>query len=1624
MTLAELKSNIAQKTTTGGELVMSADLSGAGAIADFIQTLPSKLINLSGTVLVFSDYESPQGLLLTGTLTDSWILAYFSNTALKNVNIAFLFTQATGADPITGSLTCLAEVPVSSTVTVKVQGALALNGNLLFDMVSLSPGFSPLPSILSFTGNDTLLSYIPAIDVFKRGNIKAFNLAYGFSPAAVASLKLALDLGADWPITDNIGIKNIGLSATVNYKPRKNGSIERSFDAAASGIIHIGQDFFVAITLENSTQWYLEVIPANGNILPSMADVCDLAGGASLWQSVQNGLNSLKISEIAVDGVKIGFDYAAKKVNYFSLKSHVTIAGVQINTQTQLPDFRFGGNLAPGNTISLKAIIAYYFGVSDGFPEINVTEFTVFARPGNGYYTLETSISTDWQFIIANGKAIALQTASASVEYTKTGASGSVSVTFAVAGIALYLSAAYNATDGGWLFKGGSNNNSGPVPAGGVFKELGDYFGIGLPQVLTNATISNLNLSFNTGTKDFTFVCFGQLPFSFGTAEIEFNVAITYKQDNYAKNVDGKLTINDNVFTFSLSADDATTTIVISYKGQITLAHIAQTFTFGQVAIPETLNFFKFNDMDASLDTKTGDKQFSGSGTITINDTTEVDLALSVVQESSITTFSGAFELAIEGFKTLDFTVAFVKNTGGYDITLGLDFTVAGVNVILAANVSSAEKDGIKTSDKSFSGGTKGLNIQVSDILKDLLQNIFPDYQAVIPADFLPDFVINDIFISYSGNTGGLYLLASSTVAGKDLKFFFNYTPKVKGDAASKSSYAFGIETEVAGLGGLPLVGEQLKDVNFTNAGFVYASADGEFAIPSLSTSSTGVSSLVFEDPKSYQKGFNLMGELIMGHNLDPLSILLPLASSNSGGKDTAAPVTPTASPSFQPGVKWINIDKALGPVKLNKVGFSFSSSDKMLALLINAQLGLSGLTFSVEGLGLAFLPLSLFKGDPINPEFRLSGLGLAISKGPLNISGMFVKVAPGPDEDLAFYGAAEISAAKFGISGVGSYSQGKKGIAFFIYAMYNGPIGGPSFFFVTGIAAGFGYNKTVRLPEIQEVKDFPLVAMALSGDGSKTILDVLSELIDGNWIPTSYGDYWLAVGIKFTTFKIVNSFVLLIVEFGTKLEFAIMGLSLLKWPDSGSAIVYVELAILARFGPDSDVIAVQAILTSNSYVFDPNCKLTGGFAFYTWISGPHEGDFVITLGGYHPRYPVPDYYPQVDRLGLNWKIGSIVSITGEMYYALTPSAIMAGGLWEVVCDLSFLRASVTMYADVLISWAPFYYRVDGGITVRIEANIDILFVTVHFSLSMGAEVHIWGPPFAGEIYVDWTIFSFSIPFGSSDDNPPAALQWDEFAAKFIPQKDNADHPLDTRIAAGIVDTIQDENGKPIGTIIDPYNFTASVESFFPVKELYTDGENKDALPEETWMDIAGQDMPAFLSSQNDDFGIKPMNLSAVTTQLNARLVRKNNSNAYEAVTDNVTFIASAKGMAGALWGNDESAAPVIRNVPAGIQLHTTEPVDDTIISIDLSAYEEKDLSPQIIFLQNSDAYGKLDPAQIDKLISDNINNPARKKVADDLLALGFDTPAPPVIAYQELEMETPFYVAAIGQNITDIIKS
>ena len=109
---------------------------------------------------------------------------------------------------------------------------------------------------------------------------------------------------------------------------------------------------------------------------------------------------------------------------------------------------------------------------------------------------------------------------------------------------------------------------------------------------------------------------------------------------------------------------------------------------------------------------------------------------------------------------------------------------------------------------------------------------------------------------------------------------------------------------------------------------------------------------------------------------------------------------------------------------------------------------------------------------------------------------------------------------------------------------------------------------------------------------------------------------------------------------------------------------------------------------------------LTGGFAFQTWWKGPNAGQFVVTLGGYHPSFH-HDGYPTVPRLGLSWKVSDNISIVGESYFALCSEALMAGTSMEVSAHFGPAHASLSYGADGIVFFDPFWFRVSAWAEVR-----------------------------------------------------------------------------------------------------------------------------------------------------------------------------------------------------------------------------------------------------------------------------------------------------------------------------------
>lgn len=670
------------------------------------------------------------------------------------------------------------------------------------------------------------------------------------------------------------------------------------------------------------------------------------------------------------------------------------------------------------------------------------------------------------------------------------------------------------------------------------------------------------------------------------------------------------------------------------------------------------------------------------------------------------------------------------------------------------------------------------------------------------------DLALKSASLTYDFSQKRLVLAAESVNYGKAVFAAIDVPTEDKQQAEKKWEFFFLVEVDKEfSLSNLPLVGKELARVENIEV--------GEFkvvigSVPATKEIADTVNTLINglpggpypnlpvpEDGKPTGK-VTLSAEVDFG-NQPPLPISISLGGGSTRGAhpllptpDAAAPsegalttassatsggeVTQTTAPD---GTTWFDVQKSFGPVSIQRIGVLYQSSAQALWFEIDATLAFGPLSLNLEGLGIG----SGLKD--FSPEFSLHGLGVSYSEPPLTIAGELVNLNPPGAPGFRFEGGLVISTGEFTLQVFGYYGDESGFSSMFIFGDIAYDFGGPPAFFVTGLALGFGYNSEVTIPTIDEVATFPFIQVlptstvpnqSLLGGPNASPLSVLNQILDPElhkpaWVHEEKGSLWLAAGITFTSFELVNSQALLMVDVGSELVIALVGTSRAQFPQAGGEVTYanIELDLLLRFAPSEGVFSLQAVLASSSFLLDKACVLTGGFAFFVWFEvegrpdspgSKHAGDFVLTLGGYNPGFTPPSHYPSVPPVGFHWTMDSTITIQGGAYFALTPAALMVGGNLQATYQSGHIKAWFDAHADVIIRWKPFWFDADIGLTIGASYTIDWGFTTSTISLEVGCELEFWGPPTGGSVTIDLYVISVTIPFGTPKNNTQQIKGW------------------------------------------------------------------------------------------------------------------------------------------------------------------------------------------------------------------------------------------------------------------------
>lgn len=547
-----------------------------------------------------------------------------------------------------------------------------------------------------------------------------------------------------------------------------------------------------------------------------------------------------------------------------------------------------------------------------------------------------------------------------------------------------------------------------------------------------------------------------------------------------------------------------------------------------------------------------------------------------------------------------------------------------------------------------------------------------------------------------------------------------------------------------------------------------------------LTAASEKVDSLQVEGirtPGSLEKGMTFSVSLCLPGEVKDICIPLGRPEQDNSDGDDAQ------------GAAQMQVGRRLGPFCFEGLAVSFQGG--RFRFSITAELNTSGLCFGLEGLSAEY---RLSDGSV---SFGLQGLEVSLDTGMVRAGGGFINKG-----DHEYAGTLLMEAAGLSLSAVGAYHDGKIP-SMFAFAFLGGLKFGPPCFSLTGISAGVGYSRRILIPPVEALESFPLLQVVLGKEKLAGLLSKVDELF-----PEKEKDSWIAAGIQGTSFHMADADIIAVVQLGSAYNFNLLGRVQVEIPyRAPEPLAKACLLLRISVDPEQGYIPIDGFLGNDSYVLSKNCHLSGGFSCYMWYAGQHRGDFVISLGGYHNRFQRPAHYPNPQRIQMSWQLCPELYAGGSLYFALTPSGVMAGGDFQMDFSWKCVKAWFHAYVDILMCWKPYTYDFAVGISLGINVNLHLF--KLHFEL--GCSLRIWGPDFSGEACIHLWIISFTISFGHGA-RKPQTISIAEFRESFLALPDSEEK--------AVADDAGDFAGVSFELTTDPASIQLRVISPVPLANI------------------------------------------------------------------------------------------------------------------------------------------------------------------------------------------------------------
>ncbi len=448
-------------------------------------------------------------------------------------------------------------------------------------------------------------------------------------------------------------------------------------------------------------------------------------------------------------------------------------------------------------------------------------------------------------------------------------------------------------------------------------------------------------------------------------------------------------------------------------------------------------------------------------------------------------------------------------------------------------------------------------------------------------------------------------------------------------------------------------------------------------------------------------------------------------------------------------------ISFALGPASGNRLEFD---------AMVTASASIGPVALEVQNVGLAIFVSPSADADPPgvlgNVDFGFgfkspSGVGASLDVSGLTGGGFLSH----DDATSQYAGMLQLSYQEFQLQAFGLIATKlPTGPGYSMVAMIDAtfpPIELVAGFTLNGVGGLLGINRTISIDALQAgIKAHTLSNFLFARNPVANAAQLLTDL--ATFFPAAQGRYVFGpmLQIGWGTPTVITIDLALILELPDPVRLVLIGEVIVLLPTPDKALIELHMDVLGTIDFGTDEGSLDAVLHDSRLV---KFTLQGAMALRScWAGG--DKSFLLSVGGFHPKFQPPPAFPTLDRVSVSMANGKITKLNLDGYFAVSSNTLQIGAHLDLFVGVDGFGIAGYLNFDTLIERNPFYFDGDisGGVTLSADGD-DIMTLDLSAELTGPAPWHC-----AGSVHFSVLGFgvtkSFSATFGDSADPLPTDL--------------------------------------------------------------------------------------------------------------------------------------------------------------------------------------------------------------------------------------------------------------------------